>query len=261
MPFNLKYCLYIQYIIFPIEELNVMTPSLNDLKQRRLIWQARQQHPRQSTCIASGYSQLDEHLGGGWPASGVVELQPARLGIGELRLLFPCLETLASQPGLQAWVNPPARLSPYPLHTRRLPKTIMLNTSNQNEHLWVSEQLLKSDCCRVVICWTAHLQPAAAKRLQLAAKEGNCLAFVIHYPVQQEHSLPLSARLRLAPHAKGLNIELFKRQQAWPLPPFDLDLRAQWPQLFHPQPRSHAARTLPDNVVAFPESHSARNRL
>ncbi len=236
-----------------------MTPSLHDLKQRRLVWQARQHNTPHTSCIATGYRALDQHLAGGWPASGVVELQPEQLGIGELRLLLPCLEALAEQPGLQAWVNPPARLSPYPLHARRLPKTIILNTHNQNEHYWVCEQLLKSDCCRVLICWTRQLQPAVAKRLQIAAKEGNCLAFVIHHPVHQQHSLPLSARLRLIPHAHGLTIDLFKRQQGWPLPPFNLDMRAHWPQLFYPQPSPDTTAALPNNVVAFPEPHGTNN--
>ncbi|MDX1451039.1 MAG: hypothetical protein R3183_00675, partial [Oleiphilaceae bacterium] len=191
-----------------------------------------------------------------------VELQASHPGIGELRLVYPCLDRLANadtsaaqngqNPPLQAWVNPPARLSPYPLHAERIARSVILHTHNQNEQLWVSEHLLKSGCCRALVCWSPSLSTATAKRLQLAAKEGKCLAFIIRYGDHDAHSLPLSARLRLKPVAQGLEVEIIKRQQSWPTPPFVLDLQSAWPQLFYPAATAPVQATAPDNIIAFP---------
>jgi len=70
-----------------------MSLSLEDLKTQRVVWSASQSS--QLACnapsnVPSGFSMFDQKLGG-WPSSGLVELQPSASGIGELRLILPAL--------------------------------------------------------------------------------------------------------------------------------------------------------------------------
>ena len=82
---------------------------LLQLEKERLIWRARQMASPDHRCQSSFYPNLDAHLQGGWPQTGLVELACGPMGIGELRLLLPLLAQAQSR--LQVWINPPAELN------------------------------------------------------------------------------------------------------------------------------------------------------
>jgi len=229
-------------------------PSLHDLKNQRLIWQASQKISRSDNIIASGYASLDKKLNGGWPAWGVVEITPKHLGIGELRLIIPALEYLNRHNKLQAWVNPPARITPQNLGTTDLSQTIIATPRKSKDHYWAAEQFLNSACCSSLVFWTDQLSPTQAKRLQLAAKNSRTLAFIIRTSWHDEQSLALSLRMKLQACHEGLNIDIFKRQHAWPIEPFILSLKTNWPQLFVQSKRAkRVSQNLSNsNVIPFP---------
>jgi len=235
-----------------------MAITLKELKDRQLIWQAGTQHKTCPPCISSCYEQLDRQLQGGWPSAGVIQLLPEAGGIGELRLLLPALQELNTRDKLQAWVNPPGRLTPHNLTNDMRRQAIILTPGDSQQSLWVSEQILSSGCFSSLVLWHKDLSPSQARRLQLAARDSQTLAFIINPLSTATASLAVSMRLSLRTWQHGLHIEVFKRQGAWPLPAFPLDMSGHWPLLYE---KSNAPEALDasathgaqaSNVIAFP---------
>ncbi|MDF5039119.1 recombinase RecA, partial [Vibrio parahaemolyticus] len=69
-----------------------MQDIIQNLKSQHLVWQANltKADPQQLQ-TSSGFSELDDLLGGGFPPHGVVEMESIG-SIGELRLLAPYLK-------------------------------------------------------------------------------------------------------------------------------------------------------------------------
>jgi len=238
-----------------------MTPSLQELKHRRLVWTANQapNHIAEPSFVPSGFAMLDAQTGG-WPSSGLVELQPSALGIGELRLIFPALSFLAgkasARQSLQVWLPGALQLMPQGLGGAFTPNTVMLKALGSKESLWVLDTLLQSGVCSAVVCWLDALDSAQAKRLQIAAKESGTLVFCIRPAPKQDGSLPISMRMRLQPAENGLLLDVFKRQNAYAPEPFHVPLYSAEPALYQ-------RKKLPDvqayqhNVLPFPSSRGA----
>ena len=210
-----------------------MISIIQSLQNRHLIWHANDLTQSQDDLINSGYQQLDHKLGGGWPDKGIIELQAQTIGIGEVRLLLPALLHLSQQKLLYVWIAPPGRLNAQALAQAGLPLDNMLVATNvdEKEAFWLSEKCLSSGCCAAVILWTQDFEPNQAKRLQLAAKEGSSLGFVIRPPSTIEQSLPISVRMKATANKQGLQLQINKRLGGYPVSPFTLDMRQQWPNL------------------------------
>jgi len=234
--------------------------TIESLKQQRLVWSASHSYsPLQGLYyLASGYAELDQALGG-WPASGLVELQIERMGIGELRLLLPALAALTKGEHahkLQVWLDAPSQLMPQGLGGAFSDQLVVLNEPKHELKLWALEQLFRSGACSAVVFWVKALKPAQAKRLQIAAKESNTLGFMLSYSSAQSVSLPISLRMELSASLNGLMLNVFKRQNAFPLAPFEVNLQQHFPELFErtTRPAIHAYQ---HNVLAFPNSSNS----
>ena len=227
---------------------------LLQLEKERLIWRARQvsgpDHRRQS----SFYPNLDAHLQGGWPQTGLVELACGPIGIGELRLLLPLLAQAQSR--LQVWINPPAELNGQALaqHGIDLSQTLLIRCQNPQQALWSAEQSLNSGCCSHLILWAPKLTAPQAKRLQVSAKDNQALIFWLNSQAEPSTSaLPVSARLSLSPLATGLRLQIHKYQGQWPQHPCQVDMHALWPSLAVPSHgSSHPVTASVSNIVALP---------
>ncbi|AZZ99058.1 translesion DNA synthesis-associated protein ImuA [Pseudoalteromonas sp. R3] len=216
-----------------------MSNLIERLQRQDLVWQGsgligRQQHSKALT--ATGYTELDKHLQGGFPKVGVVDLH-TELGIGELRLLLP---SLMQQNGLTAVINPPARLNADALQRIGMDtsKLLEITPGCPQEALWAAEQCLKSGACNSVLIWHGALQVHQVKRLQLAAQTGEACLYLLRREHQGEGTLPVSLSLGLSPHIKGLNITVKKRKGGWAQSQFALDMSLHWPELteqFHTQ--------------------------
>lgn len=215
-----------------------MSNVIDLLQQQHLIWPGSQQQNCTET-ISSGYPDLDELLGGGFPVRGVTELCTPT-AIGELRLLTPCLQS-AGNKRLTAFINPPGYLSSNYLLTHGLdPNNILLIRSDQDtQALWAAEQCLNSGCCSTVLLWHPSLEIHQVKRLQLACETGNALHF--YFPTRKTHSLtlPVSLSLTLSPVTTGLHISITKRKGGWTQNGFILDMTRQWPVLTQREPLHH----------------------
>lgn len=224
---------------------------LQQLQEKNLLWRAGENKAKSVRVHASGYEELDQALQGGWPESGAVELQVARYGLGELRLILPVIQALATRRAFQVWLGVPAQLNAQSLPPEVVARSVLLSPAEEKQGYWVLEQVLTSACCSVVTAWLPGLNTAQAKRLQILAKDSSTLLFLIVAGVKAEQSLPLSLRLSLHASSNGLEVHVLKRQNAWPIAPFEVDFRARWPQLF-PQKSVQLTALPPDNVVHFP---------
>lgn len=189
---------------------------LSQLLARPDIWQAANEHRRQCSGITSGYGTLDALLAGhGWPRGATTELLVDRSGIGEISLLLPTLAELTRQEQMVVLVNPP--FIPYAPALAaagvQLEKLLILHPRGQKGELWAVEQSLQSGCCGALLSWQGRQAPADKdlRRLQLAAREGDCLHF--HFRPQSAAAAPSPASLRLQLNSDGeqLAVQLLKQ--------------------------------------------------
>ena len=79
---------------------------------RSALWRGDQMERSVDPAFPSGFALLDAQLpGGGWPRRVLTELLLPHPGVGEIRLLSPCLTATQRQGRLLMFFDPPATLS------------------------------------------------------------------------------------------------------------------------------------------------------
>lgn len=169
-------------------------------------------------CQSTGFAELDNLLpGGGWPASGLVEIVSRHKAIGELQLLMPLLRERSHQQQSLLWITPP-----YTLHGPALANSginirnsfVIPSQARCNNALWSIEKALQSSECGMVLAWQNWLSARVVRRLQLAANEGNTLGVLFHQrPVPHSPAslqLEISAAPPAADGSRQLNVRLLK---------------------------------------------------
>ncbi len=183
------------------------------LKAQPAVWRGRDRYSVEAS-IPTGFTALDNALPAqGWGIGGVTELLLDQHGIGELSLLLPALRHVAGDAGSGAsqlspashshntgWaalVNPP--YIPYaPAFSNAgiaLDRLLIINSGDDINTLWSTEQLLRSGLFGAVVAWVQKSSAQRQRRLQLAAESGACWA-AVYRPLhaQTEHS-PVSTRI------------------------------------------------------------------
>jgi len=204
--------------------------SLDALLQSNRLWRAGE-HSVEVPALPTGYRDLDVLLpGGGWPDSGLVELLPARSGIGELGLLMPALARLSRGSRWIAWVAPP--YLPYaPALTAAgidLSRVLMVYPRDSQDGFWALEQALRAGTCAAVLAWPQTLDARAMRRLQLASEAGNSVAFLFRENADRRQPSTVQLRLQLDCPAnpqhseidmQRLSVDILKRRGGWPVGP------------------------------------------
>ncbi|MGR5119333.1 translesion DNA synthesis-associated protein ImuA [Vibrio astriarenae] len=218
-----------------------MHELISHLKNKQWLWQGSQQ-PSKIDRLSTGFDRLDQQLGGGYPKNGVIELSTP-LGIGELRLLQPHL-ALSEDSRLIALIGLPDQfcLESFTAMGIAHSQLLLVNAPEDKSQLWAAEQCLKSGACSHVLLWQESLEVHHARRLQVAAEQGDAIQFLFTQREQRSFSLPVNLSMNLAAQAHGLTITITKQKGGWPSQSFDLDLRQYWPQL---APKQHAATVIP----------------
>jgi cell division inhibitor SulA/protein ImuA len=189
--------------------------DLEKLKQDGSLWQGRRARPAAAQVLSSGWTVLDEALGGGWPRHALVEvISDAHQG---LSLLLPLLARLTQGPRWLTWVAPPH--VPYApalvAHGVRVERLLLVQDLSADQRLWAAEQALKSGGCGLVLVWPEQVQSAQLRRLQLAAEQGDCPGVLFRHPRTLRQGSPAAVRLRVWPSPLGLEVEVLKRRGAW----------------------------------------------
>ncbi len=184
--------------------------------------------------VPSGFAALDAELpGGGWPRGALSELLIDGAGLGELSLLMPALRAIRSEGGWSLVVG-----APYPLHAPAwaaagvdLARLVAVSPAAERDALWAAEQALLSGAPRAVLCWTAHADARAVRRLQVAAAAGGAAAFLLRPTRAAAEASVAPLRLALAAGPAGrLAVSILKRRGPPLTVPLHLDLSrpAQW---------------------------------
>jgi hypothetical protein len=162
----------------------------------------------------SGWTQLDAILpGGGWQSGTIVELMPAAIGIGELRLMIPALARLTRQERHVALIAPPyVPFAPaLAQHGVRLDRLLIVHASAADDILWACEQTLRCKSFGAVLAWPATIRDRETRRLQLAAEAGRSTGFVYRPLAAARESSPAALRMKLekAP-GDALQVDIIK---------------------------------------------------
>lgn len=211
-----------------------MKPTIDGLKNKRLLWQASQVGAAQKT-LPSGFEVLDKHLQGGLPEQGVVDVSTA-IGIGELRLLLPSFVLRQqSSERLLVFIAPPVHLNG-PMLLKLgfdLSRILIIEPQNAKDALWSAEQCLKSGCCDGLFLWQQSLAIHQAKRLQFAAETGGALSIIVRQKTNEHFSLPVSLTMNFTAAPEGINVTVTKRKGGSHSEPFVVNMVKVWPELTH----------------------------
>lgn len=207
-----------------------MSALLEQLARRQLIWQGNNQQAAYQA-VSSGFAELDQKLAGGFPATGLIDIQ-TEYAIGELRLLLPYLVQQQSQGRLLVLIAPPAQpcADMFSSAGINLAQLLIINPKNNKEALWAAEQCLQSGCCASVLLWQLTMTLAQARRLQLAAEQGAASLLLLRR-VHAGLSLPVNLSVKLQPHQEGVQLSVSKRKGGWATAPFVVNMQSRWPQL------------------------------
>jgi len=225
-----------------------MNPTLETLINKRALWQGKYT-PKPDSTARSGYPELDEQLGGGIPQQGVIDLQ-SDIGIGELRLLLPCLrDRHQQQQRLLVYIAPPMMINSEMLaaYGMDLSRILIIEPKNEQEALWAAEQCLKSGCCHSVLLWHAELQVHQVKRFQLASQQGAALQVMFRPAQQVVMSLPTTLSLQLSASHSGVDVVIRRRKGGQRGHPFQVNMHHHWPELTLPESSASGS-----NVIPFP---------
>lgn len=225
------------------------------------LWLGHQLGRQAERGVPSGFPVLDAQLpGGGWPRHVLSELLLPHPGVGEIRLLSPCLAATQRAGRLVMLFDPPAALSARALVQLGLDVEQLLiistrwpqGTADANRRydettvdarLWALEQALKSGHVGAVLAWLPpRLRAEHLRRLQLAAHAHDGPAFVLREMAAQQR--PSAAPLRLALHPDGadrLAVRVLKRRG----PPLQTPLQLGLPPVLSSAARQRSRLGLP----------------
>ncbi|TFW36178.1 translesion DNA synthesis-associated protein ImuA [Massilia horti] len=218
------------------------------------LWRASQLAQADTRCIDTGQPALSAQLpGGGWPTGCLVDLLLQQPGIGEMRLLRPALEAVASRRiVLLQPPHPPQALALAALGLA--PSQLIWVRSNRGaDALWAAEQVLKSGSCGALLFWTQHARGESLRRLHLAAQSGQTLFFMLRPLAAAQDASPAPLRLSLKPAAGGIDIGFVKRRgparDASLFLPLTLSLLQRHALVDRPLPAPATARSLQPELV------------
>ncbi len=205
--------------------------TVSELKASGHVWSLHE-NVRPTALLSTGFTKLDQALMGGFPAHTVIELH-GPTGIGELRLLLPCLTRPCAREQLLVMINPPLLIGSQMLQNAgiSMAQMLVLHPATVQDAFWAAEQCLKSGCCGSVLLWQPTLSIAQLKRLQLCAQEGQANLFIFRGQQQSQISLPVALSLQLSPDLQGIKVQVLKRRGGWPVAPIPVDMTERWPRL------------------------------
>jgi protein ImuA len=204
---------------------------------QRQIWRGDQLSGAQQGSLATGHAALDVALpGGGWPCGALTEVLAAQHGVGEMRLLAPVLRAVTVEAGRYALLVAPPHVPYAPALAAwgvALERLVWVRATDADA-LWAAQQGLKHAGIGAVLIWLPRVRAEALRRLQVAAQDGNALAFALRPASAVAQSSPAPLRLLCTaaadqaivrrPDSAALRVEIIKRRGPALLAPLLLHL-------------------------------------
>jgi protein ImuA len=229
-----------------------MNTNIAKLFARKWLWTGVNSSTVEA--VASGYSDLDEQLAGGFPQQGVIDLK-TDMGIGELRLLLNYLVQQQQDRHLLL-IAPPVHINAEFLASQGINTAlvVVIHPDNEKQSLWCAEQSLQSGCCAAVLLWQTEVEISQVRRLMLASEKGAASLWLLRQGIHQtsQISLPVPLSLSLFPATEGIRVAVDKRRGGQPVKAFSVNMNCLWPQL--------TDSPLPNNVIPL-SSHSGHRRV
>ena len=222
-------------------------PSTFPDRLQAVVWCGHQVGQATESPWPSGFAPLDAQLpGGGWPRRVLSELLLPHPGVGEIRLLGPCLCSVQRAGRLVMLFDPPAALSTQALTQVGfdMAQLVIVRTRARvipgTDSLWALEQALRSGHVGAVVAWLpAPTRADRLRRLQLAAHAHDGPAFVLRELSALQRPTPAPLRLVLRPGgADVLQVQLQKRRG----PPLEQALELHLPPVLSDALRAQAWR-------------------
>ena len=163
------------------------------------VWHADALGAGQQQVLPTGWARLDAQLpGGGWPVGALSEvLQPAA-GLHEWQLVLPALaQATVRRTGAVVVVAPPCEPFAPALQAQGLgaERLCLVRADSATAALWAAEQALRCRDVLAVMAWLPQAQPAALRRLQLAAAQQQQLLWVFRPAHRAPQASPALLRL------------------------------------------------------------------
>lgn len=150
--------------------------------------------------LATGWSALDEALGGGLFRGALNEVLLEQEGCGAVEALGSAL-TGTRADRFSAWVHP-SHL-PYPPALARqghtLERWVVVRPRHRDDHLWAIDCVLRSGSCEGLVTFLDDVPDRALRRLQLAAREGGATALLFRPAAMSARASPAPLRLIARP--------------------------------------------------------------
>ena len=194
------------------------------------VWHADALGASAQHVLPSGHAALDAQLpGGGWPVGALSEVLQPLAGLHEWQLVLPALvQATARQSGAVVLVAPPCEPFGPALQSQglRAERVCVVHADSPMVALWAAEQALRCQGVLAVMAWLPQAQPAALRRLQLAAAQQQQLLWVFR-PVDApgpasrvSQASPAQLRLQVqglalpgdAAAAPGMQVRILKRR-------------------------------------------------
>src|SRR5207249_11007130 len=145
-------------------------------------------------------------------------------------------------------------------------RIIVIQTAQDNDQWWAAEQVLRANSAGALLFWPGndHRLDSRLRRLQLAAQDGDALAFALTGTAHISQPSPSPLRLRLSSVSTGLRIDVFKRRGGVVSRPLFLAMTAMLPS--PPSKRQHDATAFelqkkPIKPHENIDSHPAHRRM
>lgn len=203
-------------------------PALAEVLARNDVWRGGALAEAALPGVPTGFADLDGALpGGGWPRGGLVELLPARAGIGEMSLLMPALARISAdelawvvcvappqQPYAPAWAAAGVALS-----------RLLVTRASGGDAAWACARALDTEGVGALLAWLPAADAGSLRRLQLLAERSRTLVFLFRPAAAAASASPAPLRIGLEAQAGGrLSLRLLKRRGGARAAPLDLDL-------------------------------------
>ena len=237
------------------------SPALAEVLSRSDVWRGDSLAQAALPGVPSGVAALDAELpGGGWPRGGLVELLPARQGLGEMSLVMPALARISSAE--MSWVvcvAPP--LPPYApawaaagIALSRL----LITRAVGGDAAWACARALDADGVGALLAWLPEADASTLRRLQLLAEKSRTLICLFRPAAAIRESSPAPLRIGIgaanqANDCGRVALRLIKRRGGALDTPLEIDLARPVPishAVAGPPPSATAARSLSATAAA-----------
>lgn len=184
-----------------------------------MVFRGRDQHSTSSGAeqrLPFGQTTLDKACTGGVPVSGVLSIR-VQPGYSEIQFLHNVIEQKAKSQKRIIWLHHRMQINPNWLSQASYAgQSWIVSSSSISDSLWACEQSVRSQACCCVVIYLEHIEAKAARRLQVLAKQYDCLVIMVLTSQHAREILPVNVDMALSVQNDQWFAHLHRISGAWP---------------------------------------------